>query len=45
MAARNHWPPKRAEAFRAHFVSWHLDTESIGELATKAGVKAVMLCH
>jgi ribonuclease BN (tRNA processing enzyme) len=45
MAARNHWSPKRALAFRAHFVSEHLDTDNIGELATKAGVKAVMLYH
>lgn len=45
MAARNHWSPKRAKAFQAHFISEHLDTDNIGELATKAGVKAVMLYH
>lgn len=45
MAARNHWPPKRVQAFRAHFTAEHLDTDDIGELATKAGVKAVMLYH
>lgn len=45
MAARNHWLPKRAQAFRAHFISEHLDTDNIGELATKAGVKAVVLYH
>lgn len=45
MAARNHWPPKRVQAFRAHFVSEHLDTGDIGELAAKAGVGAVMLYH
>lgn len=45
MAARNHWPPKRVQAFRAHFTSEHLDTNSIGALATKAQVKAVMLYH
>ena len=45
MAARNHWPPKRVEAFRHHFTSEHLDTDNIGELATKAHVKAVLLYH
>ncbi len=45
MAARNHWSPQRVQAFRAHFISEHLDTGNIGELATKAGVKAVMLYH
>ncbi|WHZ19562.1 MAG: hypothetical protein OJF55_001711 [Rhodanobacteraceae bacterium] len=45
MAARNHWSPKRVQAFRAHFTSEHLDTGGIGALATKAGVKAVMLYH
>lgn len=45
MAARNRWSPKRVEAFRAHFTSEHLDTDNIGALATKAGVKAVMLYH
>lgn len=45
MAARNHWSHQRVQAFRAHFISEHLDTGNIGELATKAGVKAVMLYH
>lgn len=45
MAARNHWPPKRVQAFRAHFISEHLDTDSIAAIATKAGVKAVMFYH
>ena len=45
MAERNHWSPKRARAFRAHFISEHLDTDNIGELATRAGVKTVMLYH
>jgi ribonuclease BN (tRNA processing enzyme) len=45
MAARNHWSPQRVQAFRAHFISEHLDTGNIGELAPKAGVKAVMLYH
>lgn len=45
MAARNHWPPKRVQAFRAHFTSEHLDTDNIAALAAKAHVKAVMLYH
>jgi ribonuclease BN (tRNA processing enzyme) len=45
MAARNHWPPKRVQAFRAHFTSEHLDTDNIAALATQAHVKAVMLYH
>ncbi len=45
MASRNNWPPKRVQAFRAHFISEHLDADNIGTLATAAGVKAVMLYH
>ena len=45
MAARFGWPPKRAERFRAHFQFEHLDAERIGRLASKAGVKAVLLYH
>jgi ribonuclease BN (tRNA processing enzyme) len=45
MAARFHWSPKRSRAFRAHFRFEHLDAETVGHLATKAGVKAVVLYH
>ena len=45
MAARFGWPPKRAERFRAHFEFEHLDAEKVGRLASKAGVKAVLLYH
>jgi ribonuclease BN (tRNA processing enzyme) len=45
MARRFHWSPKRARAFRAHFQFEHLDTERVGQLATEAGVKAVVLYH
>lgn len=45
MTARNHWSAARAETFRAHFQSEHLDTNEIGELASKARVKAVLLNH
>jgi ribonuclease BN (tRNA processing enzyme) len=45
MGARNHWSPERVQAFRAHFRFEHLDTGDIGELATQAHAKAVMLYH
>ena len=45
MAARNHWSPEQAKAFRAHFEVEHLDTREIGHLAAKARVKAVLLYH
>src|SRR6185437_3558145 len=43
MAARSHWSPAQAQAFRAHFEVEHLDTHEIGQLAAKAQVKAVLL--
>jgi ribonuclease BN (tRNA processing enzyme) len=45
MAARGHWSPKRARTFRAHFQFEHLDPLMVGQLARKAGVKAVFLDH
>lgn len=45
MAARNHWSPERADGFRAHFISEHLDTSEIGQMASKAHVKSVILYH
>lgn len=45
MAARSHWSPARAKAFRAHFQSEHLDTNEIGQIAAKAQVKAVLIYH
>lgn len=45
MAARNHWTAKRAGAFRAHFISEHLDTGEVGHLASDAHVKSVVLYH
>ncbi len=45
MAARNHWSPERTKAFRSHFEFEHLDTDRIGQLAMKAGVKSVVLYH
>ena len=45
MVKRNHWSPERAQDFHAHFVSEHLNTSDIGQLADKAHVKAVLLYH
>jgi ribonuclease BN (tRNA processing enzyme) len=45
MTRQNHWSAARAQAFRAHFQSEHLDTDEIGQLAVRAGVKAVLLYH
>src|SRR5690349_24316489 len=45
MAERNHWSADRVKTFRAHFQSEHLDSPSIGALASKAQVKSVVLYH
>lgn len=45
MTTRNHWTPARAEKFRAHFESEHLDTNEIGRMASGAHVKSVVLYH
>lgn len=45
IAAREHWSRKRIEAFRRHFELQHLDTEAVGRLAARAGVKSVVLYH
>jgi len=45
MAARNHWTAERTRGFRAHFISEHLDTGEIGQLASAAHAKAVILYH
>lgn len=45
MAARAHWSPERSRMFRAHFQFEHLDSNTVGQLAAKAGVKAVLLYH
>jgi hypothetical protein len=42
---RNHWTPARTKRFREHFVFEHLDTNEIGQLASKAAVKSVVLYH
>ena len=45
VTAQMHWSAERGKKFRAHFQFEHLDTDSIGALATKAQVKSVMLYH
>ncbi|MGH9410333.1 MAG: MBL fold metallo-hydrolase [Vicinamibacterales bacterium] len=45
MARANSWSPKRTKAFRAHMESEHLGSTMIGELASKAHVKSVVLYH
>lgn len=45
MATRNHWTAERKRGFRAHFVSEHLDTSEIGQMASRAHVKSVILYH
>jgi ribonuclease BN (tRNA processing enzyme) len=44
-AARAHWTPARTKISRDHFLFEHLDTMAIAQLASKAGVKAVVLYH
>ncbi|HKV23658.1 MAG TPA: MBL fold metallo-hydrolase [Candidatus Acidoferrum sp.] len=44
-ATRDHWPPDQLKEFRAHFQFEHLDSHSVGELATQAQVKSVLLYH
>lgn len=45
LASRNHWSATRTRAFRAHFISEHLDTDEIGQLASRAHVRSVFLYH
>lgn len=45
MAARNHWSDDRRRGFRAHFMTEHLDTGQIGQLASEAHVRSVVMYH
>ena len=45
MAAQNHWPPARKQEFAGHMEKEHLTEDSLGELASKAQVKSVLLYH
>lgn len=45
MAAQNHWPPPRTAAMMAHMTEEHLGQKDVGELASKAHVKTLVLYH
>ena len=45
LAEKNHWPPERSNALMAHMKVEHLDLEEVGELASRAQVKSVVLYH
>lgn len=45
LAAKDHWPAKRVAMMLAHMRQAHLSEEEVGEMATKAQVKAVVLYH
>ena len=45
IAAQNHWPPARKQAFTAHMEQEHLTVDSLGELASKAQVRSVLFYH
>lgn len=44
-AEQNHWPQARLKASNAHMRSEHLDFQEVGELASRAQVKSVVLYH
>jgi len=44
-AEQNHWPPERAAAMMAHMRQEHIDEAEVGDMATKAQVKSVVLYH
>jgi len=45
LAEQNHWPPERAAAMMAHMRQEHIDEAEVGDMATKAQVKSVVLYH
>lgn len=45
MAKENHWSPERRKRFEAHMTAEHLDIKDVGQMATKAHVKSVILYH
>jgi ribonuclease BN (tRNA processing enzyme) len=45
LAEQNHWSQERAAAFLAHMKEEHLDLAEVGMMATRAGVKSVILYH
>jgi len=45
MAKKNHWPYKRTKGLMEHMRLEHLNFKEVGELATRAQVKSVLLYH
>jgi ribonuclease BN (tRNA processing enzyme) len=45
VAAASHSTAARAKTFRDQFTAMHLDAEKVGDLASRAGVKSVILYH
>lgn len=45
LVKQNHWSPERAKELMAHMNFEHLDLKGVGEMATKAHVKSVLLYH
>lgn len=45
LAEKAHWTQERLDAMMAHMNSEHLDLQELGELASKAQVKSVLLYH
>lgn len=45
VSAQHHWSPERTRIFREHMTREHLVPEEVGELATQARVKCVILHH
>lgn len=45
MAEQNHWSAQRTAALLAHMNAEHLSQEQVGDMATKAQVKSVVLYH
>jgi ribonuclease BN (tRNA processing enzyme) len=44
-AQQNHWSAERTAVFMAHMNQEHLDLRAVGEMATTAGVRFVILYH
>ncbi|HEY6844103.1 MAG TPA: MBL fold metallo-hydrolase [Thermoanaerobaculia bacterium] len=45
VAEKNHWPADRAQGLIDHMRLTHLDLPEVANIATKAGVKSVVLYH
>ncbi len=45
LAEQNHWSPERSNELMAHMKAEFLNPEEVGEIATKAQVKSVLLYH